>query len=198
MAPGAVVQLESYFRLLARWNPKINLTALPLHPPSAETFDRLLVEPLVAARYIADSPLIWFDLGSGGGSPAIPIKILRPQARLTMVESRTRKAAFLREAVRELGLANVRVENARFEQASTRWARTAEIVTLRAVRADAVLFSAVVKLLAEGGRLLWFGSEGNEPEPGCRFQQLETVRLTGKRGSILVVLRRMFHVEQTS
>src|SRR6185295_16037309 len=51
----AQATLEAYFQLLARWNAKINLTALPLRRPSDETFDRLLIEPLAAARHIAES-----------------------------------------------------------------------------------------------------------------------------------------------
>src|SRR6266851_795023 len=85
-------QLEAYYELLDRWNAKINLTAFPLDPPTDEALDRLLIEPLIAARYVEDSPIAWFDLGSGAGSPAIPLKILRPRARLTMVESRGKKA----------------------------------------------------------------------------------------------------------
>ena len=96
-------RLEGYFHLLARWNVRINLTALPLDPPTPEAIDRLLIEPLVAATW-AETPLIWYDVGSGGGSPAIPFKIVHSRAKLTMVESRTRKAAFLREAVRTLEL----------------------------------------------------------------------------------------------
>ena len=132
--------LEAYFRLLTQWNAKINLTALPLDPPTDETFDRLLVEPLgrVDARFAASMlPSVWFDLGSGGGSPAIPLKIARPRLRLTMIESKERKSAFLREAVRSLGLAGrgradraVRGRRA----ASPNTLGTADLVTVRAVK----------------------------------------------------------------
>src|SRR5262249_36601132 len=118
--PPALDGLETYFALLARWNAKVNLTALPLNPPRDETFDRLLVEPIVAADHIqsalarsARAPG-WMDLGSGGGSPAIPLKLLRPQWKLTMVEAKERKAAFLREVVRSLSLADADVANVRF------------------------------------------------------------------------------------
>ena len=81
--------LEAYFRLLTQWNHKINLTALPLDAPTDETFDRLLVEPLAAAKQIpTHTASVWLDLGSGGGSPAIPLKIARPALRLTMIESK--------------------------------------------------------------------------------------------------------------
>ncbi len=97
--------LEAYFRLLTQWNAQINLTSLPLNEPSDAAFDRLLVEPLAAARQIPDASQVWYDLGSGGGSPAIPLKIARPALKLTMIESKERKAAFLREAIRTVGLA---------------------------------------------------------------------------------------------
>ena len=75
--------LEAYFRLLAHWNAKINLTALPLDPPTDETLDRLLVEPLAAARQIRRcAAASGSTSGSGGGSPAIPLKIARPALRL--------------------------------------------------------------------------------------------------------------------
>jgi 16S rRNA (guanine527-N7)-methyltransferase len=143
-APVSLAMLEpqeAYFRLLTRWNEKINLTALKLDTPTDETFDRLLVEPLAASRRGSNAPAVWFDLGSGGGSPAIPLKIARPALTLIMVESRERKSAFLREAVRSLGLAGTDVENARFEDAAEAIGRagTADLVTVRAVRTDDTL-----------------------------------------------------------
>src|SRR3954447_20549562 len=131
--------LEGYYRLLAHWNTKINLTALPLDPPTDETFDRLLVEPLGAAKQIpTHTPGVWFDLGSGGGSPAIPLKIARPALRLTMIESKERKGAFLREAVRVLGLENAKVETSRFEDiaGTPEFSGVADLVTVRAVKLD--------------------------------------------------------------
>ena len=109
---AAVEALEVYFRLLSKWNTKINLTALPLAQPTEETFDRLLIEPLAAARNVKDGPTCWVDLGSGGGSPAIPLKIVKPSLKLTMVESKVRKAAFLREAIRTIGLLDASVAEA--------------------------------------------------------------------------------------
>ena len=108
--------LEKYFDLLARWNAKINLTALPLQEPTDATFDRLFIEPLAAARYVANQSDSWCDLGSGGGSPAIPLKISRPLLKLTMIEAKARKAAFLSEAVRILALPNAGVINKRFDE----------------------------------------------------------------------------------
>jgi 16S rRNA (guanine527-N7)-methyltransferase len=191
--------LEAYFRLLAQWNAKINLTALPVEVPTDETFDRLLIEPLAAARQVPNSPTVWFDLGSGGGSPAIPLKIARPALLLTMIESKTRKAAFLREAIRTLALTESTVANERFEDVArdAAHAGTAELVTVRAVKADSNLFKTAGLLLSETGRLLLFrpGHTVSTDPPG--FARVDTVRLTDAPPTYLSTYRRTFHVEQT-
>ena len=141
--------LEAYFRLLTQWNAKINLTALPLDNPTDETFDRLLVEPIAASRQIAAHTCgRWVDLGSGGGSPAIPLKIARPALRLTMIESKERKSAFLREAIRVLGLADTTVVTDRFEAVSAlpEYSQTGDFATVRAVKADEALFATTREL----------------------------------------------------
>jgi 16S rRNA (guanine527-N7)-methyltransferase len=200
IALGMLDPLEAYFRLLAQWNAKINLTALPLDAPTDETFDRLIVEPLAVARQIpTHTPSIWVDLGSGGGSPAIPLKIARPALRLTMIESKERKGAFLREAIRVLGLTDASVETERFEIASARteYIGTTDFVTVRAVKADSELFGTAGRMLKEGGRLLLFRpahSPGATP-PG--FEHVNTVQLLDSPPSFVCVYRRMFHVEQT-
>ena len=178
---GSVIveQLEAYYRLLARWNRKINVTAFQLEEPNDQAVDRLLIEPLAAARFVADSPLTWFDLGSGGGSPAIPLKIARPAAHLTMVESKTRKAAFLREAVRTLGFADAAVENARFEEvaAGAPAGGVADLLTVRAVKADERLFGVARALLREGGRLLLFRAADSSIAVPRGFRPLGIARL---------------------
>jgi 16S rRNA (guanine527-N7)-methyltransferase len=154
-------QLEAYYRLLVHWNASINLTALPLEPLSDQAMDRLMIEPLVAAAAVSMGQPTWFDFGSGSGSPAIPLKLLKPSWRLTMVESRERKAAFLREAVRSLTLEAVEVEAERIEvvAADQRRALTADLITIRAVRVDPSLFGSIRALLRSGGQVLLFGTD---------------------------------------
>jgi 16S rRNA (guanine527-N7)-methyltransferase len=116
LAPGRDVaeRLASYLELLGRWNRKINLTALPLDPPSDASIDRLVIESLVAVTCLPSDGLRVLDIGSGSGSPAVPMKLARPDIELVMVESRRRKSAFLREAVRTLGLGQTTVETREF------------------------------------------------------------------------------------
>lgn len=152
-------QLERYYLLLERWNRKINLTALPLADYPGPTLDRLFVEPLLAASYVGDSPLSWVDFGSGSGSPAVPLKVARPQAALTMVEAKERKAAFLREVVSSLGLSETRVLTGRFEELKgSELDGTIDLVTARAVKVDSPLLNSAAALLRPRGHLVLFRS----------------------------------------
>jgi len=159
--PKLAAQLEAYYRLLTRWNSSVNLTALPLDPLTDQSIDRLLIEPVAAARCFLPNSPVWLDLGSGSGSPAIPLKLVKPAGWLTMVESRERKAAFLREAVRALRLEGADVEAERIEvvAADQRRAGTADLITVRAVRIDLSLFASIRALLRFGGRVLFFGAK---------------------------------------
>lgn len=190
--------LEAYFRLLTQWNAKINLTSLPLDPPTDETFDRLLVEPLAASKQIpALSAKVWVDVGSGGGSPAIPLKIARPALKLTMIEAKERKSAFLREAIRVLRLSDAFVKTERFEVSATEQAGTAELVTARAVRTDTEFFQTAGQMLREGGELFLFRpAHSSSPDP-TGWKRITTVPLIDTPPSFLSVYRRLFHVEQS-
>jgi 16S rRNA (guanine527-N7)-methyltransferase len=173
-------KLELYFNLLLRWSARMNLTAMPLDGLPDKTLDRLFIEPLGAARYVAKSPIAWLDIGSGGGSPAIPLKVLRKQARLTMVESKARKAAFLREVVRALELRGTDVQNARFEELSapTTASTAVDLITVRAVKADDALLALCRGALRLDGELLLFQAEAASGAAPVGFKRLKTVQLT--------------------
>jgi len=162
-------KLYAYYDLLMRWNAKINLTGLSLEDPTDETLDRIFTEPLAAARYFPSSSSggkRWFDFGSGGGSPAIPLKLALGDVRLTMVESRERKAAFLREVVRILEISATDVANVRFEGLVDANATSAQAVTVRAVRIDEALSETARKLLDSAGKLLLFQTTPSEAPLG--------------------------------
>ena len=183
-------QLETYYRLLVHWNTSINLTALPLNPITDQAIDRLLIEPIAAAQHLAAAAPVWFDLGSGGGSPAIPLKLARPAGQLTMIESKERKAGFLREAVRSLKLDNTRVEAIRIEALATdsRLAATADLVTVRAVRADQALFDVIGKLLRFRGQALLFGAKRLGREVPRGYEAVESHPDDPDFGQALLVL----------
>lgn len=160
---------ERYYVLLSKWNAKVNLTAFRLVPGGDdEAIDRLLIEPLAAAKHLPASATSLLDAGSGGGSPALPLKLAAPALSLRMVEVKTRKAAFLREAVRELGLENATVETARFEELLSRpeMHESADVVTVRAVRVEPRVLTTLQAFLKPSGLLLLFRgpSGGHVPE----------------------------------
>ncbi|MDZ7364053.1 MAG: 16S rRNA (guanine(527)-N(7))-methyltransferase RsmG [candidate division KSB1 bacterium] len=139
-------QLARYLRLLLEWNQRINLIS-----PNDE--DR------IAERHILESLAVlsvWdfpkestvLDLGSGAGFPGIPLKIIRPDLAMTLLESRQKKVLFLNTAVRELKMENCSVVNARAEEPS---GEKYSIVIARAV--------ADLKTLWEWSRplLIWDG-----------------------------------------
>jgi 16S rRNA (guanine527-N7)-methyltransferase len=186
-------QLEQYFSLLAKWNAKINLTAFNLREPRDEAFDRLLIEPLVAAQHIPPSARSLIDIGSGSGSPAIPLRLAVPHLRLTMVESKTRKAVFLLEALRHLTIFDATVETARFEQLLTRpeLHEGFDAMSIRAVRVESSTLLTLQAFLKPGGILMWFQGATREVTPALLAFPLvlsREVPLVESSGSRLVIL----------
>lgn len=194
--PSLIEKLEIYYQLLTKWNAKINLTAFKLTPEGDEAaIDRLLIEPVVAARYIAENARTLLDAGSGGGSPAIPLKLASENLHLRMVEVKTRKAVFLREAVRALGLRDAEVETSRFEELLPRAElhEALDLVSIRAVRIETRTLLTLQAFLKTGGKLLLFrGSSRSELEdsPPPPLSWMATYPLVDSLHSKLVVLNK--------
>lgn len=191
---GLIDKLEVYYQLLTKWNAKINLTAFRLTPEgSDEAIDRLLIEPVAAARYIPENARSLLDAGSGGGSPAIPLKLASNHVSLRMVEVKTRKAVFLREAVRVLGLRDAEVETSRFEELLPRpeLHEALDLVSIRAVRIETRTLNSLQAFLRPGGKLLLFrGSSKSDLEdsPPPPLAWMATYPLVDSLHSKLVVL----------
>jgi 16S rRNA (guanine527-N7)-methyltransferase len=101
LPPSAYAQFLAYLELLLRWNARLNLTAV--REPE-QIIRRHFVECAFAAQHLPAEIETLLDFGSGAGLPGIPIAICRPEVRVTLAESRGKKASFLREAVRSLGI----------------------------------------------------------------------------------------------
>jgi 16S rRNA (guanine527-N7)-methyltransferase len=108
-----VFQIQQFIKLLLTWNEKINLTAIrdPL-----EILYRHFCESMYAAVAVPVENGRLADVGSGGGFPGIPLKILLPDLHVFLIESNVKKATFLAEVVRELGLTDARVLVSRYEE----------------------------------------------------------------------------------
>lgn len=152
-----IENVSTYLDLLLRWNARVNLTAVR-QPEAIVT--RHFGESLFAAHHLfpapqsaADEHLI--DLGSGAGFPGLPIKIWTHDLRLTLIEANHRKATFLREVVRKLGLTGVDVFSERAED----YTGQANTVTLRAVERFEQAVPLALRLVRTGGRLALLISE---------------------------------------
>ncbi len=196
LEPALIEKLEVYYQLLTKWNAKINLTAFRLTPEGTDdAIDRLLIEPVAAARYIPENAKSLLDAGSGGGSPAIPLKLATPYVSLRMVEVKTRKAVFLREAVRALGLRDAEVDTARFEELLPRpeLHEALDLVSIRAVRIETRTLNTLQAFLKPGGKLLLFrGSSKSDLEdsPPPPLAWMATYPLVDSLHSKLVVLNK--------
>ncbi|WP_262072080.1 16S rRNA (guanine(527)-N(7))-methyltransferase RsmG [Stenotrophomonas sp. Marseille-Q5258] len=139
--------LLTYLALLDRWNRTYNLTAIrdPLEMVTRHLLDSLAMQPHLERGTLA-------DLGTGPGLPGIPLAIARPQLQVTLVESNGKKARFMREAVRQLGLGNARVAESRAEALAEPGAY--EALTARAMDTLAGIIDVGGHLLRPGGRLL--------------------------------------------
>jgi len=108
-----ILQIQQYMSMLLTWNEKVNLTAIrdPL-----EILYRHFCESMFGAVAVPLEHGRLADVGSGGGFPGLPLKILRPELEVFLVESNIKKATFLAETVRELGLTGARVLVSRYEE----------------------------------------------------------------------------------
>ena len=108
-----VLKIQQYMDILLTWNEKINLTAIrdPL-----EILNRHFCECMYAASAVPVEDGRLADVGSGGGFPGLPLKIIRPELQVVLIESSIKKATFLAEVIRGLGLADTRVIVSRYEE----------------------------------------------------------------------------------
>jgi 16S rRNA (guanine527-N7)-methyltransferase len=176
--PELLQQLSAYLDLLAKWNARTNLTAV--RDPD-EMVRRHFGESLFAGQHLGDPlPDTLLDLGSGAGFPGIPIALLHPSITVTLAESQNKKATFLREVVRTLGLKNVEVWGGRAEDLPEN--RTFHTVTLRAVDNMAAALDAAVVRTACQLLLLTTGTQG-VPE---NFTLQETIPLPESKVGLLL------------
>ena len=110
VSPGEAAALAAYIDHIRRWNRVHNLTAItdPDAMVRRHVIESLSLRPMLAGSRIA-------DIGSGAGSPGLPLAIMEPRRHFTLIESRGKRAAFLRHVQGRLGLENIAVKHCRVE-----------------------------------------------------------------------------------
>lgn len=158
----ALAQLSAYLELLLHWNRRVNL--IGLREPRT-IVRRLFGESLYLARLVELRGWL-VDVGSGAGFPGLALKLVAPDLRVTLVESRQRKGVFLKEVARECLFYGIDVVRERFETWAEREKaqRKADFITTRAVRQQRGLLRATEELLAPGGRAVFFTTWASAPQ----------------------------------
>ncbi|OGW62400.1 MAG: 16S rRNA (guanine(527)-N(7))-methyltransferase RsmG [Nitrospirae bacterium RBG_16_64_22] len=159
LSDGQVEAFLRYIHLLLKWNRRINL--IGTDDPS-EIIVRHLVDSLLFLEvFPSGAPLRVIDLGSGAGLPGIPVKIARPDDTVVLVESRAKKASFLREAVRVIRLPGVAVYEGRIEEIAgdQEHGGRYDVVVMRAVSPEDWLRTAL-SCVRIGGRVILSRGKG--------------------------------------
>jgi len=182
-------RLSAYERLIAQWNPAINLVS---RSSLADFWGRHALDSAQLLRLAPPDVRTWLDLGSGGGFPGLVVAILaaeqRPDLRVTLVESDQRKAAFLRTVARETGTAVTVIA----ERAELVPPAGADVVSARALAPlDRLLPLAERHLAASGVAIFPKGAawqaEVNTALANWRFNLQNHASLTDPQGAVLVL-----------
>ena len=151
-----VLQIQQYINLLLSWNDKVNLTAIrdPL-----EILYRHFCESMFAGPSVPIERGRLADVGTGAGFPGLPLKILRPGLQVFLIESNIKKATFLAEVIRTLGLKDAQVLVRRYEELGEEIAPL-DFVCARALGEFATLLDwAQREHLAAREVVLWISSQ---------------------------------------
>lgn len=161
-----ILLFQRYFQELVDWNTRINLTAITDYRKvqTIHFLDSLTVSLVIPRDVLANGTLI--DVGSGAGFPGLPLKILWPGLRVTLVESVGKKAAFLRHLTDVLNLGGVEVCNERAETLAhdPRMRETFDVVVSRAVGDLSVLAELTLPFCKPGGRVVAQKKSGIDDE----------------------------------
>ena len=176
-------RFDTYLGLIVRWNRRINLTSVR---DEEWIRRRHFVESIACARALPAGIATLLDFGSGAGLPGIPITLCRPEIEVTLAESQNKKAAFLREAVRVLGI-STRVYSGRAELLDSRF----DCVVLRAVDRMDRATRAAAGLVVPGGWLALLIAAADVGElqaaAGGSFVWRSTIPLPGSDRRILAL-----------
>lgn len=153
---------KTYYDFLISENKKYNLTGITEYE---EVLIKHFYDSLTLLKVNDFKDVVTVaDIGSGAGFPGIPLKIINPGIKLTLVESQTKKANFLKELITLLKLNNVDVVNKRAEEFAQHNKEKFDIVTARAVAPLNILNELTLPLVKVGGLFLAMKGDNYEEE----------------------------------
>jgi 16S rRNA (guanine527-N7)-methyltransferase len=159
LAPAAVIlgrqlshaeldAIYKYLKILTEWNRVHRLVG---EGDTKWLVDNIVLDSFLFLKVLPDSSSRILDVGSGAGVPGIPLKIVKPEVELVMVEARRKRASFLAAAIRALGLRGARAIHARIDEVATRDHGVFDAIVARCTDRPTRFFSAVARLLSAEG-----------------------------------------------
>lgn len=194
-----------YARLLAEWNERINLTAIT--DPEGIAAKHFLDSALVLKAYPPEQGETVLDVGTGAGFPGVPLKLLRPDLNLTLLDALNKRLVFLDALLKKLGL-SAELVHARAEEAARQKQYRARfgLVTARAVAAMPVLCEYCLPFLKPEG--VFAAMKGRvSPEEnasakkavsvlGCRVERVEDYTLPAGDARSIYLIRRVGRIPE--
>ena len=176
-------RFEDYLSLFIRWNARLNLTAIR---DEEGIISRHFVESIACARALPSGIATLLDFGSGAGFPGVPIALFRPEIAVTLAESQGKKAAFLLEAVRVLGV-GAKVHSGRAEALRAVF----DCVTLRAVDKMEQAVQKAARLSRPGGWLALMTTDAQleslKEAAGAEFSWADPIRMADGRERLIAL-----------
>lgn len=169
-------QLEQFFtykELLIEWNKKMNLTAIE---QEEDIITKHFIDSLSIATYIPDTAKV-IDIGTGAGFPGIPLKILKKDLSITLLDSLNKRITFLEEVIRNLSLENIQAVHARAEELAHKeeYREQYDIAVSRAVAPMHTLLEYMLPYVKIGGKCICMKGPNLQEESKDLQNCLETL-----------------------
>ncbi len=160
LSPKQLDQFDKYFHMLVEWNDKMNLTTIL---EEKEVYEKHFYDSLTIAFAFKFNDQSVLDIGTGAGFPAIPLKIVYPNLKLTVMDSVAKKLTFIKAVVDELELTDVTIVADRAENYIAKKREQFDVVTARAVAQLNVLMELAVPYVKKDGFFIALkGAKGME------------------------------------
>lgn len=179
-------QIVSYLSLLRKWDRKVNLTGIR---SDAEAIRVHFLESIFAAEQLAPRQLRLVDVGAGAGFPGLAMKIVRPEFRTVLLDSRKKKVLFQREVIRRLDLKHVVAYPLRLQEGAV-FLRQADVVCWRGLRLEGKDFEFLKSNTSAQCLYLCFQGEGQATERRLEGCVIEKVPIPRSKGRTLLLARK--------
>ena len=159
---GVTTQFSVHASELIKWNRKLNLTSIT-HPKDLAV--RHFLDSLAPARFIPDNARM-LDIGSGGGFPGIPLKILNPSLKVMLIDGTRKKVNFLKHALRTLKLESIKAHQIRAENLheNPTYLNLFDVIISRALSSLEQFVKMALPLLAKQGTIMAMKGEVSQKE----------------------------------